>query len=119
MSEGSSPPPTADEDSEVLQYLAALESRRRAPSTFPAPERIVDELASAPMVRPPDDPEALRDQLAAHAPGTEASVERLEQGFVAAAREYGRRHGVRYEGWIQAGVDPSVLDRAGIRPDSD
>jgi hypothetical protein len=119
MSERSSPPPPGGDEDEVLQYLAAIESRRSAGSTFPEPERIADDLASAEMGEPADDPETLREQLAAHTPGTEAYIERLEDGFVAGAKEYGLRHGVRYEGWIQAGVDPSVLQRAGIEPDSD
>ena len=39
----------------------------------------------------------------------------LEEAFVAAAEPYGRRKGITYTAWRKAGVDPSVLRRAGIR----
>jgi hypothetical protein len=117
MSEGSGPPSAGADDYQVLQYLAALETRRAAPSTFAQPDRIVDDLASAEMGQSAGEPDALRRQLGAHAPGSEANVERLEDGFVAGAKEYARRHGLGYEAWIQAGVDPAVLDRAGIHPE--
>ncbi len=119
MSEGSSPPPAGAGDYQVLEYLGALESRRTAPSTFPEPDRIVDDLASGDMMQPADDPDALSHQLGAHAPGSEANLKRLEDGFVAAAKEYARRHGMGYQAWILAGVDPAVLERAGIHPEPD
>jgi hypothetical protein len=118
MSEPSSTPAGADEDP-VLLYLGALEARRAAPPDFPDPDRIVDNLASAKMMQPGDDAETLRRQLGGYTPGSEANIERLEEGFVAGAKEYGRRHGMGYEAWIHAGVDPAVLDRAGIRADAD
>lgn len=71
------------------------------------------------MMEGATDAEGLSRQLHAYSPGTQANIERLEGGFVANAKEYGRHHGIRYEGWIQAGVDPAVLERAGITPDSD
>ena len=117
MSERSSPPPPGGREHQVLEYLAALEARRATTSGFPHPDRIVDDLASGEMGQPTDEPEALHEELAASTPGTEANLARLEEGFVAGAREYARRHGVSYEGWIRAGVDPGVLERAGIRPD--
>ena len=39
----------------------------------------------------------------------------LEEDFVAAAAPYGQRKGITYGAWRQAGVDPAVLRRAGIR----
>lgn len=39
----------------------------------------------------------------------------LEDGFVNAAREYGERKGISYAAWREAGVDPAVLKRAGIK----
>jgi hypothetical protein len=39
----------------------------------------------------------------------------LEEAFVAAAEPYGRRKGITYTAWREAGVDPAVLRRAGIR----
>lgn len=118
MSERSSPPPAHTGDDQVMEYLAALEARRAVPSAYLEPDRAVDNLASAEMLQPTDDPEELRRQLGAHTPGSEANLERLEEGFVAGAKEYARRHGVGYEALIQSGVDPAVLQRAGIHPTS-
>ena len=106
------------DDHMVLDYLAAIEARRSSPSDFPNPDRITDQLATAAMVQPEDD-DVLRRQLAASTPGTETNIERLEDGFVANAKEYAARHDVTYQGWLRAGVDPAVLERAGIRPDPD
>lgn len=108
------------DDDPVVQYLAALEARRAAPSTFPDPNRVPDDLAAAEMVtmEPATDTDALGEDLAAHTPGAEANVERLEDDFVTHARAYAERHDIRYEGWIQAGVAPEVLARAGIHPDN-
>jgi hypothetical protein len=39
----------------------------------------------------------------------------LEDGFVAAAAPYGQRKGITYAAWRQAGVDPGVLRKAGIK----
>ena len=117
MSERSSPPDEAADEYAVLEYLAAIETRRATASTFPQPDRIVDGLASSEMSPSPDDPEALHRDLGAHAPGSEQNLERLEEGFVAGAKEYGRRHGMGYEAWLRAGVDAAVLRRAGIEPE--
>ena len=38
----------------------------------------------------------------------------LEDGFVKAAADYGRRKGIRYETWRGAGVPAAVLKKAGI-----
>jgi hypothetical protein len=38
----------------------------------------------------------------------------LEEAFVGAARGYGERKGLTYAAWRAAGVDPTVLRRAGI-----
>ncbi len=111
-----SPPPNINDDA-VLQYLAAIEAGRAAPPDFPEPDRIASDLGAGDMMKPED--EGVGRQLREYAPGTAANVERLEEGFVAGAKDYGRRNGIRYNGWIEAGVDPAVLDRAGITPDSD
>ncbi|HUQ40395.1 MAG TPA: hypothetical protein VM030_09585 [Acidimicrobiales bacterium] len=39
----------------------------------------------------------------------------LEAEFVQAAAEYGRRKGITYSAWREAGVDAAVLKKAGIR----
>jgi hypothetical protein len=38
----------------------------------------------------------------------------LEDAFVAAAKGYGERKGLTYAAWRAAGVDPTVLRRAGV-----
>lgn len=38
----------------------------------------------------------------------------LEDAFVGAARGYGERKGLTYAAWRAAGVDPTILRRAGI-----
>jgi hypothetical protein len=38
----------------------------------------------------------------------------LEEGFVAAASEYGARKGIDYSTWREAGVRAEVLRRAGV-----
>jgi hypothetical protein len=38
----------------------------------------------------------------------------LEAGFISAAAEYGRRKGITYAAWREAGVPSTVLSRAGI-----
>lgn len=118
MNENVTPPPNVNDDP-VLQYLAAIEAGRAAPPDFPQPDRISGDLVGGAMMESPEDPEGLDRDVRAYTPGTDASVKRLEEGFVAGAREYGRRHGITYQGWIEAGVDPAVLDRAGITPESD
>lgn len=41
-------------------------------------------------------------------------VSDLEDGFIAAAGEYGRRKGIDYATWREAGVPAEVLRRAGV-----
>ena len=48
-----------------------------------------------------------------------ADLAELEEAFVAAAEPYGRRKGITYSAWREAGVDPAVLRRAGIRRGGD
>ena len=38
----------------------------------------------------------------------------LEDGFVSAAADYGRRKGITYAAWREAGVDAGILRRVGI-----
>jgi deoxyribodipyrimidine photolyase len=105
---------TEGEDTAVLRYLAAIETRRTAPDTLPEPDAAAGTLAA---FEPPEEerPE-LEEELAAWTPGSAGNLARLEDDFVAAAADYGRRHGVDYEGWRKAGVPEDVLRRAGIAP---
>jgi len=45
---------------------------------------------------------------------TVVDLSALEAGFVEAAADYGRRKGITYAAWREAGVPTSVLSRAGI-----
>ena len=101
------------EDQAVIAYLQAVEAARTAPGSFPDPETAGPALAGSDMATG-DDRQALETQLAESVPGSTANVRRLEEEFVRAAGAYGVRHGVTYDGWRQAGVEPEVLARAGI-----
>jgi hypothetical protein len=109
----------APSDDPVVAYLAALEARRAAPETLPQPDESGPALAKAEMVHGDEDAggEQLAAQLSEQTPGSAENLQLLEDAFVAAAADFGRRHDIRYRGWLQAGVDPAVLERAGIRPD--
>lgn len=65
------------------------------------------------------DPEGLEAQVAEATSGSQANVRKFESGFVRAAAGYSARHGMTYESWRQAGVDPEVLAQAGIRGPAD
>jgi hypothetical protein len=41
-------------------------------------------------------------------------LQSLESGFVSSAKGYGERKGLTYAAWRAAGVDPTVLRKAGI-----
>ena len=115
MSDESQSPPSADDEA-VVRYLAALETRRRAPDTLPQPDDAAADLARVEF--PPGDEEEVQDleaELGKDIPGAGQNLADLEPGFVAGAADYGRRHGITYEGWRNAGVSEDVLVRAGIR----
>lgn len=104
----------AGEDTAVLRYLAALETRRTAPDTLPQPDEAAGALAG---FEPPEaERPGLEDELAAWTPGSAGNLARLEADFVAAAADYGHRHGVDFDGWRKAGVPEAVLRKAGILP---
>jgi hypothetical protein len=54
----------------------------------------------------------LRNEMAVKS--TVVDLSELEKGFVAAAADYGRRKGITYAAWREAGVPTSVLSKAGI-----
>ncbi len=39
----------------------------------------------------------------------------LEEGFIKAAKNYSERKGITYAAWREAGIDASVLRKAGVR----
>ena len=108
---------TSGEDEAVLRYLAALETRRTAPETLPQPDAAAEGLAN---FEPPEEERPdLEAELGAWTPGSSDNLARLEAAFVAAAADYGRRHGIDYGGWRNAGVPEEVLRSAGIAPDGE
>jgi len=54
----------------------------------------------------------LRNEMMAKS--TVVDLAELEKGFIDAAAEYGRRKGITYAAWREAGVPSAVLSRAGI-----
>lgn len=107
--------PSSPDDEAVIRYLAALETRRTAPETLPQPDDAAAGLARFEF--PPGDDEEHEDleaQLGKDVPGSGHNLGDLEPGFVAGAADYGRRNGITYDGWRNAGVSEEVLARAGI-----
>jgi hypothetical protein len=111
----------------VRRYLEALEAhkpkrgRKRTPESIQRrldaiEERLVaaDPLSRLQLVQERMD---LTYELAAKSNTVDLGA--LEDEFVGAAREYGDRKGISYAAWREAGVDPSVLKRAGIRRGAD
>jgi hypothetical protein len=45
---------------------------------------------------------------------SQVDLARLEEGFVQAAKDYGRRKGISHAAWRALGVPPEVLRKAGI-----
>jgi hypothetical protein len=107
----------------VRRYLEALEAhkpkrgRKRTPDSIQRRlEAIEERLASAdPLTRLQLVQERMDLQTELEAKSNTVDLTALEGEFVSAAREYGDRKGISYAAWREAGVDPSVLKRAGIR----
>ncbi len=106
---------SVDDDEAVRRYLQALDAARAAPGDFLDPDTTAPALAGAEMAAG-DDREGLELHLGESVPGSGANVARLEEDFVRVAAGYAQRHGMTYESWRQAGVEPAVLARAGIDP---
>lgn len=107
----------------VRRYLEALEShkpkrgRKRTPESIERRLRVIEErlesadaLIRLQLVQERMD---LQTELATKSEGVDMTE--LESEFVQAARDYGRRKGISYGAWREAGVDAAVLKRAGIR----
>ncbi len=107
----------------VRRYLEALEAHRPKRGRKRTPESVQKRLAS--IDERLAEADALtrlhlvqeRMNLEGELSTTDNSVDlqALEDDFVASAAPYGQRKGVTYGAWRQAGVDPAVLRRAGIR----
>lgn len=107
----------------VRRYLEALEAhkpkrgRKRTPESIQRRlEAIEDRLPSAdPLTRLQLVQERMDLLTELEAKSNTVDLSALENEFINAAREYGERKGISYAAWREAGVDPAVLKRAGIR----
>jgi hypothetical protein len=107
----------------VRRYLEALEAHKPKRGRKRTPESMQKRLAAIEERLPTADPltrlhlvQERMDrppELAAGDNGVDLAE--LEEAFVVSAEPYGRRKGITYTAWREAGVDPAVLKRAGIR----
>lgn len=111
-----------EEGRAVRGYMEALEAhrprrgRKRSPQAIEARlDKIDSELATAdPLSRVHLVQERIDLEAQLSNEDSTAQLQELEDGFVHAARDYGRRKGITYSAWRQAGIDAAVLRRAGI-----
>ncbi len=107
----------------VRRYLEALEAHRPKRGRKRTQESVERRLAAIDEKLNDADPltrlhlSQERMNLQAELSSTDNAVDlgALEEEFVVAASEYGKRKGITYAAWRQAGVDPGVLRRAGIK----
>jgi hypothetical protein len=107
----------------VRRYLEALEAhkprrgRKRTPDSMQKRlEAIEDKLPDAdPLTRLQLVQERMDLQRQLEAADSTVDMQELEDEFVKAAPDYSRRKGITYAAWREAGIDPAVLRRAGIR----
>jgi hypothetical protein len=106
----------------VRLYLEAVEQHRPKRGRKRTPESIKKRLAAIETQLSSSDPLGRvlliqeRIDLTAELANKEDNVDlsALEEGFVKAAAEYGRRKGITYQAWREAGVDAPTLRKAGI-----
>lgn len=107
----------------VRRYLEAIEAhkpkrgRKRTPESIQKRLDAIDEqLGTAdPLTRVHLVQERMNLENELAVGDNAVDLASLEEGFVEAAGPYGQRKGITYAAWRQAGVDPGVLRRAGIR----
>jgi len=107
----------------VRRYLEALEAHRPKRGRKRTPESIKKQLAALDQKLAAADPlnrlllTQERMDLEAEVTAKEEALDptELEDEFVQAAADYGRRKGISYAAWRGAGVPPTVLKQAGIR----
>ena len=107
----------------VRRYLEALDAhkprrgRKRTPESMQKRlEAIEEKLAQAdPLTRLQLVQERMDLQRQLEAADTTIDLQELEDEFVKAAADYSRRKGITYAAWREAGIDPAILRRAGIR----
>lgn len=106
----------------MRNYLEALEAHRPKRGRKRTTETVEKQLADVERKIPEADPLArlqlvqerinLQAELANKAETVDLAA--VEADFVKAAADYGRRKGISYAAWREAGVDPAVLKQAGI-----
>ena len=107
----------------VRRYLEALEAHRPKRGRKRTQESVERRLGAIDEKLNDADPltrlhlSQERMNLQAELSSTDNAVDlgALEEEFVVAASEYGKRKGITYAAWRQAGVDPGVLRKAGIK----
>lgn len=112
-----------DQGRSVRRYLEALELHRPKRGRKRTPESIQKRLSTIEAMIDGADPltrlqlvqERMNLQEELEAKSATVDLAALEDAFVASAAEYGRRKGISYAAWREAGVDAAVLKRALIR----
>jgi hypothetical protein len=112
-----------DQGRAVRRYLEALEAHKPRRGRKRTPESMEKRLAAIEEKLPDADPltrlqlvqERMDLQGQLEASDSSVDMQALEDEFVKAAPDYSRRKGITYAAWREAGVDPAVLRRAGIR----
>jgi hypothetical protein len=107
----------------VRRYLEAIEAHRPKRGRKRTPESIKRQLAALDEKLAAADPLSRllltqeRMDLESELNAMEEALDptEMEDEFVKAAADYGRRKGISYAAWRGAGVPPNVLKRAGIR----
>jgi hypothetical protein len=111
-----------DQGRVVKQYLEALDAHKPKRGRKRTAETVKRQLEDVEKKIPGADPLArlqlvqerlnLQDELATKS--ATVDISRIEAEFVKVAAEYGRRKGISYAAWREAGVDAAVLKLAGI-----
>ena len=106
----------------VRDYLAALNEEKK-PGRRVDPETLAQKITQVQdqIISEPDPAkrvEHIQKRLDLEAQQADASgqvdLQALQQGFIAAAKEYSERKGITYSAWREAGVPAAVLKAAGI-----
>jgi hypothetical protein len=111
-----------EESRAVRRYLEALEAhkpkrgrKRTAEGIEARLDQIDDRLVTAdPLTRVHLVQERMNLEAELATKEEAVDLKALEDDFVGAAKAYGERKGLTYAAWRAAGVDPTVLRRAGI-----
>lgn len=106
----------------VRRYLEAIERNRPRRGRRPSAESLRKQLGDVEAKLKDSDAlqrlhliqkrKTIEERLTAS--GRTEDISDLEKGFVSAAADYGRRKGIDYATWREAGVPAEVLRRAGV-----